>query len=434
MAYKRYEKYKGSGIKYIGEIPEQWNIKKINYITSYIGSGKTPKGGSEIYTDEGIMLLRSQNIHFDELKLNDVAFITEEINSEMLNTQVNGNDILLNITGASIGRCNIVPGKFPKANVNQHVCIIRPDTRKVMPKLLNKIISSELIQNQILMCQTGSSREGLNFSQIRDLKVCIPTNIEEQKILVDYLDKKVNEVDQLIKDKNTLVKLLKEQRQAIIIEAVTKGLDKNVKMKDSGVQWIGNIPEYWIISSLKYVSDIIMGQSPDSKDVNKQSIGIPFLQGNADFGDKVPLNYENYCSSASKYSRKGDILMSVRAPVGAMNISSEIFAIGRGLCAIKATKVSVDYLWYLLSVVREELFSKSKGSTYDSVTAEDVKNIVVIIPKLKEQQNIAKFLDRKTNEIDNLMIDIDGSIDILKEYKQSLISEVVTGKIDIREL
>lgn len=432
MSYKRYEKYKESGIDFIGEIPEHWQVKKLNFITNYVGSGKTPKGGAEIYTNEGVMFLRSQNIHFDSLRLDDVVYITEDINNEMMNTQIKHDDILLNITGASIGRCNIVPSKFPKANVNQHVCIIRAERSKVEPKILNRIISSSLIQNQIIMCQNGSSREGLNFPQIRGMKLCIPRKIKEQKEIIDFLDKKTNEIDGLIQDKEKLIDLLKEERKAIITETVTKGLDKNVYMKDSGVEWIGDIPQHWIISSLKFISDIIMGQSPDSTDVNQEKIGDPFLQGNADFGNKVPQDYRNYCISASKYSRVGDILMSVRAPVGAMNVSNEIFAIGRGLCAIKATKVICEYLWYLLSVIKEELFSKSKGSTYDSVTTEDVKNITVVIPKISEQKQIAVFLDQKTSEIDSLITDVRLGIKNLKEYKESLISEVVTGKIDVR--
>jgi type I restriction enzyme S subunit len=183
---------------------------------------------------------------------------------------------------------------------------------------------------------------------------------------------------------------------------------------------------------LKYVSNITMGQSPKSEECSYDEIGVPFLQGNAEFTNVHPIP-KLYCNTANKFSKVNDILLSVRAPVGAMNISDRVYGIGRGLCAITAKKIQVKYLWYSLTVSLEELFIKSKGSTFEAVTVTDVQNLLIILPPKNEQDAIVNFLDQKTAEIDSLVTETKNQIQKLKEYRQSLISEAVTGKIDVRE-
>ncbi|MDQ0157916.1 restriction endonuclease S subunit [Robertmurraya andreesenii] len=239
-----------------------------------------------------------------------------------------------------------------------------------------------------------------------------------------------SEIDSLIADKEKLIELLEEKRQAIITEAVTKGLNPNVKMKDSGVEWIGEIPEHWEITRLKYIAKVVMGQSPSSDDVNNIGIGSPFLQGNAEFSEMYP-EAKLYCERPNKLSSEGDILFSVRAPVGAMNISDKTYGIGRGLCAIQ-TKIMNKFTWYLLKHIKIELNSKVKGSTFEAVTIEDIKNLICIVPPLVEQREIEKHLDSITLEINSLIINLKSQILKLKEYRQSLIYEAVTGKIDVR--
>lgn len=435
MTYKRYDKYKDSGSEWIGEVPINWYEKKLKYTI------KTVKGfafKSEVFKDNGRPIIKTTDIKQGGI-VEPITFINENDANDYTSVMLKENDILMSTVGSkpevinsAVGQIGLVSKAYEGSLLNQNAVILRPKIKDINNNLLFYYLSSNNYRKYLDLNAHGTANQSsLTLKEILDFTIVIP-DIIEQKQIADFLDKKTTEIDSLIHDKEKIIGLLKEERQSIITEAVTKGLDKNIKMKDSGVDWIGGVPKHWIISSLKYISDIIMGQSPNSTDVNQEKNGVPFLQGNADFGDKVPQNYKNYCVSASKYSRVGDILMSVRAPVGAMNVSNEIFAIGRGLCAIKATKVICEYLWYLLSVTKEELFSKSKGSTYDSVTTEDVKNITVVIPKISEQKQIVDFLNQKTKEIDTLIRDVKTGVNNLKEYKQSLISEVVTGKIDVR--
>ena len=148
---------------WLGKIPETWVLKPTKYFLSYVGSGKTPKGGSEVYIDEGIMMIRSQNVHDDGLRLEDVVHITDEADQGQINTRVYEDDVLLNITGASLGRVSLVPKGIPLANVNQHVCILRPIQNLILPEFLHLIMQSHYAKSLIKSEENGTSREGLTF-------------------------------------------------------------------------------------------------------------------------------------------------------------------------------------------------------------------------------------------------------------------------------
>jgi type I restriction enzyme S subunit len=211
-------KTKNSNIDWLGNIPEHWQIKKIKYITKKIGSGVTPKGGAEVYQNEGIRLFRSQNIHFEGLMLDDVAYISEEIHQAMINSRVENGDVLLNITGASIGRCYYYEGQFEEANVNQHVCIIRPNER-LITQYLFYFFYSDLGQNQILFNQVGGGREGLNFENIKSFIIPLPST-EEQKQLVEFIRGTINKLNKLESKTIQSLNLLKERKSALISEAI----------------------------------------------------------------------------------------------------------------------------------------------------------------------------------------------------------------------
>ena len=201
--------------------------------------------------------------------------------------------------------------------------------------------------------------------------------------------------------------------------------------KDSGIKWIENIPEHWSVQQLKYVSNIIMGQSPDSSDITEEQNGLLFMQGNANFTDLYPKPSE-YCIAPKKISRIGDILMSVRAPVGELNLSDKRYAIGRGLCSIKPIKVNLSYLWFYLTKSKIDFEYYSNGSTFDAITISNLSSFPIVVPKLKEQQEIAKYLDEECFKIFKAKDKIKEHINLLEEYKTSLIHHVVTGKVDVR--
>lgn len=219
-----------SGNYLVGKIPVHWRIDRLKDLTLKIGSGITPTGGATVYVDEGIPFLRSQNIHFNGLHLEDVAFITEEQHSIMPNTHLKEGDVLLNITGASVGRCYYVSKNLCPANVNQHVCIIRPSS-KLFTKYLYYYLRSDIGQDLISISYKGASREGLTSRELMSFVVPLPP-FDEQELIANYLDNKCSKLETLEKSINDQIKTLEQYQESLIHECITgkrRVLEKDLK-------------------------------------------------------------------------------------------------------------------------------------------------------------------------------------------------------------
>jgi len=209
---------KDSGVEWIGKIPSGWKSPKLRFYTTKIGSGSTPRGGSEIYEEEGVPFIRSQNVHFSGLSLENVSFITDEIHLSMSGSKVKRDDVLLNITGGSIGRCCLVDVDF-EMNVNQHVSIIRTKD-SLSPKFLNYLLYSDIGQKQVEYNVSGGNREGLTIDGISNFFIPFPP-LNEQQEIVSYLDKETKLIDETISSEQKKIELLKEYKQSLISEVVT---------------------------------------------------------------------------------------------------------------------------------------------------------------------------------------------------------------------
>ena len=211
---------KDSGIEWIGEISSDYKIAKIKIGVTKVGSGKTPSGGAESYSNTGILFLRSQNVYDTGLFLENPTYITDEVDEDMKNTRVQPEDILLNITGGSIGRCCIFPKNLERANVNQHVSIIRVKKSIFLPEFMHYYWLSKLGHFSIHFYQTGGNREGMTADAIKNSPIpLIP--IDEQKEIIDFLDCKCHEIDILIEKKEKILAELEIFKKSLIYEYVT---------------------------------------------------------------------------------------------------------------------------------------------------------------------------------------------------------------------
>lgn len=215
---------KESGVAWLGRIPAHWDVIRLKRIAKKIGSGKTPKGGADVYVEDGIKLIRSQNVHFGGLRLDDVAYIDGATDEEMSGSRVEEGDVLLNITGASLGRCCVANLGESAANVNQHVCIIRPDHKRECSSFLAYSVESPAVQYQVFNNENGVSRDALNFEQIGALILTTP-GIVEQREIVTYLNDETAKLDALMEKINQAIDRLKELRTALISAAVTGRID-----------------------------------------------------------------------------------------------------------------------------------------------------------------------------------------------------------------
>jgi len=443
--YKPYPAYKDSGVELLGRVPEHWQIKQLKYLASHIGSGKTPSGGAEVYLDAGVLFLRSQNVYEDGLRLDDAAFISDQVDEEMKGSRVKPGDVLLNITGASIGRSCRVPDKFERANVNQHVCIIRTE-EPVVSIWVSLCVPSKVVQAQIDFSQNGAGREGLNFEQIGNMLVALPPT-EEVDEIASNLDRETVRIDSLIKKKTHFIELLREKRQALITHAVTKGLDPNVKMKDSGVEWLGDVPEHWRVLQLRQTARLESGHTPSrSKPEYWVNCTVPWFtladvwqvrSGEQKYvsetSEKVSkLGLEN---SSARLLPAGSVFLSRTASVGFAGIlevdmaTSQDFAVWTCSCDLFN-----EYLYYVLLGMKPDFDRLMMGSTHKTIYMPDIEAIRITRPPMEEQKEIVHALSGQLVRFKSVIDKTERSIALLKERRSALITAAVTGQIDLREI
>lgn len=441
-----YNKYKHSGLNWLGDVPQHWEVLRVKDIVQRIGSGVTPLGGSEVYVDSGITFIRSQNVYDDGLRLDDVSYITNEVHKKMKSSQLKPNDILINITGASIGRTCIVPSNIPTANINQHIIYLRFKP-KYVPFISNyfKTIS---VKDYINLIQAGTSKEALNLGQTLNTALILPP-LTEQTQIANYLDTKTQAIDKKINLLTTKIEYYKELRKTIINNAVTKGLDKNVKLKESELGF--EIPTIWQSYRLKdigYLYSGLSGKAGDdfNQDDNPNNKGfIPFTNiANNTYLKKDHLGtVVVYDNEKQNKVRKGDIffLMSSEGyeDIGKTAVLDEdikdtylnSFCKGYRLNKRFCYPSFINYL--LLSTnYRRQLITEGKGFTRINLKMEKVTDFIVYLPPTrKEQTEIATYLDAKTSTIYKITTNLQTQIETLKELRKTLINDVVTGKVKV---
>ena len=394
------------------EFSGEWESKKIGEITIKVGSGKTPKGGNSVYTNKGIIFLRSQNVLNGKLSLNDVAYITEEINSSMKSTEVYPDDILLN-TGASIGRSCCVPKKFDKANVNQHVCIIRLDSNYNPNFVMNQIISSK-VQKQIDSFQAGGNREGLNFEQIKGMRISSTTVKEQEKIAAFFslIDKKIElqteKVEELKNYKKGLMQKMFPRNGETVPKLRFAGFtndwekrkleDEFYKVNERNDGSFGK--EHWISVAKMYFQD------PEKVQSNNIDTRTYVMR----YGD---IAFEGNKSKSFKYGR------FVVNDIGD-GVVSELFPIYR-----HKKSYSNDFWKRAIQIdsIMAPIFSKCITSSGVSSNKLDDKHFLrqsIFVPDIEEQHKIGDYF--KT--LDKLITLQQRKLDALNEYKKGLLQQM----------
>lgn len=420
---EKYNEYKDSGVAWLGEIPENWKIRRIKDAITKIGSGVTPKGGSETYVNEGIPFIRSQNVYSDGLRLDNVSFITEEVHNKMKNSQLKPYDILINITGASIGRTCVFPELLKTANINQHIIYLRVKKKKV--DYFAYYLKSSTIQEYIMNIQAGTSKEALNMSQVLNIELLFP-EVQEQTQIANYLDAKTIAIDKKVTLLQQKIKHYKAYRKTLINQTVSKGLDKTVKLKDSGINWIGEIPEHWEVKRLK--------------DLYKSSMGNTILKEDLKNNGKIPVysatekdKFFGYVNNARLILKSNDLVIPARGnSIGYVKIvKAKSTSTQTTIACKKKSKHNSKFVFYFLQGNKSVIF-KFDDTAIPQFTVEDTNSINIVIPNdEKEQQQIADHLDVKTRAIDKIVNNIETRISTLKELRKTLINEVVTGKVKV---
>ncbi len=421
-------------------------VDRIKDHASKIGSGITPSGGAAAYLDAGIPLLRSQNVHFDGLQLDDVAYIAEETHREMSGTQLRAHDVLLNITGASIGRCTFVPDDFGEGNVNQHVCIIRPTT-KLEHRFLTYCLSAPWGQDQILSSFTGASRQGLGQRDLGSIQVPLPS-LQEQQRIVAYLDASCTAVDAAVAAKRRQLETLNGLSKSIIQRAVTRGISEGVVLEPTGNAWLETVPRGWKLVCLKRIAEI-QGGLTLGKQYEGSLIERPYLRvGNVQDGylDLADVSVIELPASVARgvELRPGDVLMTEGGDLDKLGRGhlwngeipgclhqNHIFAVR---CFLH--KLTPMFLAYVTAAKygRDYFEATGKKTTNLACTnATTVGEFPIPLPRLTEQEAICAYLEEKLDQVKRIGGGIESQIATLTAYRKSLIHECVTGQRRITE-
>lgn len=416
-----------------------WPVDRVKDHASKIGSGVTPSGGAAAYLDTGVPLLRSQNVHFDGLRLDDVAYIGEDTHDEMGGSKLRPRDVLLNITGASIGRCAYVPEDFGEGNVNQHVCIIRP-AAKLNHKFLTYCLSAPWGQDQVFAGFTGASRQGLGQRDLGEIQVPLPPLPEQQRIAT-YLDASCAAIDAAVSAKRRQLDTLEALRMSIIQRAVTQGINPKVKLKSSGLDWVSEVPEHWKVQQIKRKCSLVRGQFTHRprNDPALYDGPYPFVQtGDITAADKYIRTYSQTLNelglSASKQFPRGTLVMSIAANIGDVAILDfEACFPDSMIGMIPGHQAHLDFLYYLMRAMRPIMLRSAVQSTQLNLNYVRIGTNFAPFPPLEEQRVIAKYLDAKEAESSRIRATITAQIDTLIAYRKSLIHECVTGQRRVTE-
>ncbi len=374
-------------------------------ITTKIGSGATPTGGQNAYQTEGISLIRSQNVLDFRFSMNGLAYINNKQAKELDIVTVEENDILFNITGDSIARVCIVPKNILPARVNQHVSIIRckeeVDSQYIFYYLQN------LKPYLLRICGTGGTRNALTKEAIGKLELNIPELSTQQKIaaVLSALDAKIELNNRINAELEAMAKTVYDYWFVQFDFPNEEG--KPYRTEGGQMVWSEalkrEIPVGWEVGTLTEIANITMGQSPPGESYNETGDGMIFFQGCTDFGIRFP-SVRQYTTSPTRFAKVGDILLSVRAPVGTLNIANQECCIGRGLAALNSKSNANTYLFGVLRNLKQVFDRRNvDGTTFGSIIKDDLFSLNVIIPDktiLTKYQKLVNPAFEKQNRID----------------------------------
>ena len=442
---ERYGKYKDSGVEWIGEIPEGWGVKKLIRTVEKLTNGYVgPTRG--IMQPEGIPYIQGIHIKNNTIRFtpNGNYYVSKEWSDAHEKSILKTNDLLVVQTG-TIGDVGIVSNEFEGANCHA-LLIVRVDETVFCPKYCLYLLISPYGYASLQQIKTGEILFHINGSKLKGIDMLVPP-LSEQASIANYLDRKTAEIDELIAQKERLIELYEEEKTAIINQAVTKGIDPDVRLKDSSVDWLGEIPEEWEVKRLRYVGNC---QNGVSKGADYFGTGFPFVSYSDVYNNFVlPQNVEGLANSTEidqvNYSViKGDIFFTrTSETIEEIGISSTCLeTINRAIFSgflirfrpFDGILFEGFSKYFFRSKLHRLFFVKEMNLvTRASLSQELLKRLPVILPPFPEQCEIASYLDQATSSIDAKIAKTKRIIELQKEYRTALISEVVTGKIKVAE-
>ena len=436
--FQPYPNYKDSGVEWLGKVPEHWDVKRLKY-SATINDEALPET-----TDPALELTYVDISSVDAIEgiVANEEMIFENAPSRARRIIRDGDTIISTVRTYLRA---IAPIRSPRLNtiVSTGFAVVRP--RNVKPSFMSYALRESGFVEAIVTRSVGVSYPAINSSEIGNIPFELPPS-DEQLSIVSFLDQETSRIDTLISEKERLISLLQEYRQALISHAVTKGLDPKVKMKDSGVEWLGKVPEHWEVKRLKHIADVRLS-NVDKHTVEGQKVvrlcNYLDVYNNRSITSKI--DFISATASDEQIERlslqKDDVIITKDSEdpsdigIPAL-VEEDIFGLvcGYHLAVLRPTAAIGEYLHYLFqsTFVRSAFEVEATGMTRYALGKYAIENLTLALPHQSEQTSIASFLDQETIKIDQLIATAKNSIVLLQERRSALISAAVTGKIDIR--
>ncbi len=425
---KRYEKYKDSGVKWIGEIPIHWDLKRLKYEIDY-QKGKNPR--ELTYNENGKVYLTMEYLRNNPKQTYFVEDYEKYVN-------VGENEILLLWDGSNAGEFI----KSKEGILSSTMALLKIKNINVnYAWYLFKVIEKQLKESTI-----GMGVPHVNGDEFKYQNLILPPR-SEQVAIANYLEKKTAKIDSMIDKKQKLIELLKEERTAIINQAVIKGIDPNVKLKSSGIEWLGDIPEHWEVKKVKHISKIqgrIGFKGYKSSDLVQHGEGAITLGAShisrdhkLDLSKPVYLNWDKYYESPEIMVKQGDIVFTQRGvylgKVALIDKNYGEVTINPSLILLKEIVLNGGFLTFFLTskYIRANIDIISSNTAIPMISQEQLANFTCVIPPDEEQKAILQYIILKVEIVDKTIKKVEKEINLLNEYRTALISEVVTGKIKV---
>jgi type I restriction enzyme S subunit len=442
---KGYDSYKTSNIEGIKQVPSHWKSIKLKFIGNLF-SGLTGKSGNDFYNEDNPLsrpYINFKNIA-NNVKINPNQFDLVEIKPNEEQNQVKKGDLFFLMSSENfddIAKTAVLVDDLKETYLNSFCRGFRIHDENFVPEFLNYLLLSghyrEILSNEA----KGFTRINIQVGKIYNFPIYAPFNKEEQTTIAFFLDYKTNLIDATIEKKKRLIELLKEKRQAVINEAVTKGLNANAPMKDSGVEWLGEIPEHWKVKKLKHVvscnDDTLNDKTDKDLEINYIEIGDVSLEKGIE--NYTKMKFSEAPSRARRIVKENDIILStVRTYLKAItkvNSNYDNFIASTGFAVLRSKFINPDFLGAIVKTENfiDEVISLSVGVSYPAINSSILLDISIPLPPEDEQLMISDKIDKEFISFQNLIKKIEVAIENLQTYRQSLISEAVIGKIDVRD-
>lgn len=434
---RKYPEYKASGVEWLGKIPSDWSVWKVSRLFKKIGSGTTPKAGTPEYYENGTIPWVNTGDLNDGYIYDCSNYITQKAFDDHSTLKIyEKGTLLVAMYGATIGKIAIT--NFA-ACTNQACCSLTHSKRIDVKFAFYWFIANK---ENIINLSYGGGQPNISQDVVRSLRIpiCAPS---EQQSIVRFLDHKTGQIDRFIANRQKQIELLKEQKAGIINKAVTKGINPTAKMKDSGIEWIGEVPEHWEIWKVSRLFRTIgSGTTPKTGTPEYYEDGTVSWVNTGDLNDGILESCKTLITekafsdhSTLKLYKKGTLLIAMYgATIAKLSILNFDACTNQACCALANSKlIEIDFAFNWFLSQKQNIINLSYGGGQPNISQDVVRSIRIPLPPSTEQKEIIEFIKSETSTIDTLISKYQKQIDLMQEYRTSLISQAVTGKIDVRE-